>query len=720
MLHFRVLVFAVFAAHALAAPAAPARVTVSLNGSWQIADSVAPDEMPQVFDHKAPVPGLANQATPAFEDVGRFVSRELARHPLVKLKDLPIGAADAPVGISLQKRNYFWYRRTFRSPKVKQVAILKINKAQFGTAVWLNGKQIGEYRGCFSAGYFDLTGAMNRDGENRLDVRIGAHPGTLPPTVPAGTDLEKLRWIPGIYDDVSLILSDNPVIETIQVAPRISRSEIVVQTALKNYGDKPSTFQLAHVVKSWKGSVEAGRAQPLPLTLAPGEQRSLTQVVQIRNPRLWSPEDPFLYVVESSTGGDGVATRFGMREFRFDRATGWGYLNNRPYFLRGANITLHRFFEDPKSGSLPWQEKWVRKLLADLPKRMHWNSFRFCIGPVPDRWLDIADEAGLLIQNQFFIWVPGPAFGHQEWDLIPHFKDWMRDNWNHPSVAIWDSANETRFPALSEKVIPAVRGLDLSNRPWQNSNNPAVDPDDPVERHLYVLKPNFDWSYFEQPPRARRSERSRNPGVVNEYGEFWLNRDGTPTSLTTKYFEELVGANATPEERFAAAAYYLAGETEFHRAHRRHAAVQHFVYLTSSFPGGYTSDNFRDVEKLVLDPYFLDYVGESFKPLGVYLNFWQSRLKAGSGRKFTVMMVNDHDRAARGRLVLSLESESGRELARTGIAYSLDAAGQGSYELDLRIPDSTGRRLLKAAAYPAGPQPVSPTLSRRKVSIMAQ
>jgi hypothetical protein len=43
---------------------------------------------------------------------------------------------------------------------------------------------------------------------------------------------------------------------------------------------------------------------------------------------------------------------------------------------------------------LPWDEAWVRKLLVDIPHRMHWNYFRFCIGPVPDRWLEICDEAG--------------------------------------------------------------------------------------------------------------------------------------------------------------------------------------------------------------------------------------------------------------------------------------------------------------------------------------
>ena len=39
---------------------------------------------------------------------------------------------------------------------------------------------------------------------------------------------------------------------------------------------------------------------------------------------------------------------------------------------------------------------------------MNWNAFRFCIGPVPDNWLDIADEAGLLIQNEFFVWTGRP------------------------------------------------------------------------------------------------------------------------------------------------------------------------------------------------------------------------------------------------------------------------------------------------------------------------
>ena len=68
--------------------------------------------------------------------------------------------------------------------------------------------------------------------------------------------------------------------------------------------------------------------------------------------------------------------------------------------------------------------------------------------------------------------------------------------------------------------------------------------------------------------------------------------------------------------------------------------------------------------KLKLDPAFADYVGEAFKPLGVYLNFFQPTLKAGERRAFTVMMVNDRNEPEKGELRLALEAEGGREVAR--------------------------------------------------------
>ena len=86
--------------------------------------------------------------------------------------------------------------------------------------------------------------------------------------------------------------------------------------------------------------------------LAAGRRRTavLTQKIAIPAAKLWTPEQPNLYVLETRTGGDTASTRFGMREFHFETATKRAYLNGRPYFMRGSNITLHRFFEDPQIG----------------------------------------------------------------------------------------------------------------------------------------------------------------------------------------------------------------------------------------------------------------------------------------------------------------------------------------------------------------------------------
>ena len=702
------------------------RVTLSLDGTWQIADSVAAEPAPKAFRSTVAVPGLVHNATPPFPDVDAFDSVELVGNKISQ-KLLPESARVAAPGVSRQARNYFWYRRTFTTPAARAVATLRVNKAQFGTAVWLNGRKVGEYPGCFSAGVFDLTPAIRWPGENVLVVRIGAHPGVLPASYPAGTDFEKLRWTPGIYDDVRVELADNPSIESVQVAPRLAGSEVLVETRLRNAGRTPATFTLGQTVKAWKGGEGAGAAAPMPLTLAPGESKAVRQTIRIENAHLWSPEDPFLYVLDTTSGGDSLSTRFGMRELRFDTATRRAWLNGRVYFLRGSNITLHRFFEDPESGTGPWDEAWVRRLLVDLPKKLHWNTFRFCIGPVPDKWLDVADEAGLLVQNEFFVWTGDPGWAqwpNRRWDvpeMIRQYSDWMRDNWNHPSVAVWDANNETKDALFGDRIIPAVRELDLSNRPWENSYNQPVGPDDPIEDHPYLFISDFlGLGKFEMPMLERGAGAPTQPPIaahaliLNEYGWLWVRRDGEPTPLTTKVYEQLLGKNATKDERLELNAYLLAGKTEYWRAHRNYAGVLHFVYLTCSYPGVFTADHFEDVKALKLNRWFEDYMGESMKPLGVYVNFFEPRLEAGRSRSFRVMMVNDLYSAEKGELRLAFETEDGREVVHAASPFEIAPLGALSRDLDLASPASPGRYVLKATATSGTG---ARTVSRRKVTI---
>ena len=709
----------------LAAPLwAAQRTTLSLDGQWEIADSVEAGTPPATYSHKAPVPGLAHSAAPGFQDVDEFESRQLIQNR-VSRGLAPASALVSNAGISRQERNWFWYRRRFDVPAVRSVATLRINKAQFGAAVWLNGEKVGEHLPCFTAAVFDVSGKL-RQGSNEIVVRVGAHPGVLPSTVSAGTDFEKNRWTPGIYDSVSLALSGNPAIETMQVAPSRDLRSITVQTKLRNHTAQPVAVALTQAVHGWKSDAVVAAAPVMHFQLAAGEERTVTQKIAIPAARLWTPEQPNLYVLETGTGADNASTRFGMREFHFETATKRAYLNGRPYFMRGSNITLHRFFEDPKSGVLPWDEKWVRKLLIDIPKEMHWNSFRFCIGPAPDQWFDIADEAGLLIQNEYFVWT-GKAWHSAEnqvrfdaGEMIREYGEWMRDNWNHPSVAIWDANNETFDPIFGEKIIPAVRGLDLSDRPWENSYNPPVDADDPVEDHPYEFSamarpggPEFSMTTFERPNGKAPGAPTGHALILNEYGWTWLNRDGSPTQLTKDLYPRLLPPNATAEDRFALNAYLLGGITEFWRAYRQYAAVLHFVYLMSSDPQGYTADHFRDVEKLELEPHFRDYLSQAFAPLGVYLSYWQPKLEPGR-QTFQVMLVNDEYHAAAGNVALSLQSKSGNEAARAQAPFQVGGLGQTTLYIDLDVPNTPGDFLLQAKADAGNGQP---TLSRRRVAI---
>jgi beta-galactosidase len=721
------------------------RTTLSLDGEWDVEDSVSPDTMPKAFTHKAPVPGLTHAAVPAFKDVDQYQSRELlsnlvqqGRYSKVEFQKL----GDAR-GISHQERNYFWYRRSFDAPARHAVAILKVNKAQFGTVVYLDGVRIGEHDPCFTAAYFDITRNIRWDTTNEVVVRIGAHPGVLPENVSEGTDFEKNRWTPGIYDDVNLLVMNNPVIANVQVAPQLASSSILVQTELHNYADHAISTHVQQQAFAWKTQAPSSDKVETEVDLSAGEIRTLTQTVPLSKARLWTPEDPFLYVVSTSTDGDSLDTRFGMREFRFDTVTQRAYLNGRPYFLRGSNITLHRFFEDPEGGTLPWDETWLHRLLVEIPKQMHWNAFRFCIGPVPDRWLEIADENGLLIQNEYMIWTGHPSWRgdyHDRYDtkeLVTEYTEWMRDNWNHPSVAIWDANNESWMPKFASEVISKVRPLDLSNRPWENSYNTPAGHDDPVEDHQYLF---YDLAMSDSanengsgsaPFKVTDLETMMGPAptdatiktghamILNEYGWVWLNRDGTPTLLTQKLYPRLLGNDNTTENRFAMQAYLLGGETEFWRAYRRYAGVLHFVYLTASDPRAFTSDHFRNLQRLELEPHFAKAMEHAFNPLGVYLNFWHPTLNTDEERDFTIAMVNDEDRPRSGTLRLAFTSPDGKSTASQEVTFSLVPLGADSYTITLKAPASPGKYTLEAIACPSDNEG-HPTISHRDVILNSQ
>ena len=296
---------------------------------------------------------------------------------------------------------------------------------------------------------------------------------------------------------------------------------------------------------------------------------------------------------------------------------------------------------------------------------MFWNSYRNCIGFPPEEWYNIADEEGFLIQDEFPIWYGAP--GWNTWikkldaeNLAGEFREWMEERWNHPSVVIWDSNNETLLTEPSiDSAIAKVRSLDLSGRSWDNSYSTYREPGDIFESHPYhYSNPDFKLKDMAKASIVPQGNNHKNPEthpvIINEYGWLWLNRDSRPTTLTKKLYENLLGKNSTPEERWEVYARYTAAETEFWRCHRQVAGVLHFTALGYDRPDGQTSDNWIDVANLVWEPQFYKYVRDAFAPSGLMIDFWDESVTKGTKKKIPVIIINDLEKDWSGMLSFRL------------------------------------------------------------------
>jgi hypothetical protein len=652
------------------------RNILSLNGTWDFAESGNFNDIPKEFRGLVPVPGLIDMASPA---------------------------PDTPY-----MGKVYWHKKIFTiHGRLREVALLKIYKAMYHTKVFLNKKLVGENLYCFTPAYFNIKPYLNPKGvENELIIGVGCQ-NNLPDTILDGHDQERINYIPGIYDRVEIQLTGAPYIANIQTAPEPGKGRIRINARFDTVGNSKS-FKLNYRITE----VSSGKIAVQDDTVMTGNNIDLN--LFIPSCRLWSPEDPFLYELYMSTGHDDKKVKFGMRSFRFDPVKGIALLNEKPYYMRGTNVCIQRFFEDPQRGRLPWDYTWVAKLHSRF-QAMHWNSMRYCIGFPPERWYDIADSVGFLIQDEFPLWwgMRNVKAAH----LVKEYTLWMKERWNHPSVVIWDGQNETITPETG-KAIQQVRGLDLSNRPWDNGWSPPQAETDGMETHPYLMDfihstdgsdkaPWTDLYTTLRIPQNGPSDRSPspdgkpypNPIIINEYEWLWLNRDGSPTTLTESVYDQLLGKNSTRDQRYEIYARILAMDTEYWRAHRKCAGVLYFTglgYSRTTQPRGQTCDNFVDVQNLVFEPNFEKYMKPAFSPVGLMIDMWNARYRYSSDLSVPVYLTNDTyvDFTDTLKLTLTLDNKVAQETSRIITAKSLE---QEIATMNLNLPPVPGNYTLTAS-----------------------
>jgi beta-galactosidase len=183
--------------------------------------------------------------------------------------------------------------------------------------------------------------------------------------------------------------------------------------------------------------------------------------------------------------------------------------------------------------------------------------------------------------------------------------------------------------------------------------------------------------------------RQTNAVVINEYGWLWLNRDGTPTTLTREIYRRELGEEATPAQRRHFYARQVAALTEFWRTARTSAGVLHFCGLGYSRTNGQTCDNFLDVRRLEWEPEFARAMRDACAPVGLMLNFWGEDLPGGQTNEFPIVAINDLAKPWNGAVQLRLWRE-GKKLEERQTPLALSAYGRSQVSLACRIPSQAG------------------------------
>lgn len=189
--------------------------------------------------------------------------------------------------------------------------------------------------------------------------------------------------------------------------------------------------------------------------------------LNVKSPRLWSPDKPELYTVEfrfSGTGGEYTEkTKIGFRHIEF--------ADNGPFMLNGKRLLLrgtHRH-EDHAGVAAAMTEEMMRNEMI-MMKEMGVNFIRLGHYQQSRIILNLCDSLGILVWEEI-PWCRGGLGGDVYKEQAKRMlTNMIEQHYNHPSVIIWGLGNENDWPGDfpefdKEKIRSFMKELnDLSHK----------------------------------------------------------------------------------------------------------------------------------------------------------------------------------------------------------------------------------------------------------------
>ncbi|MGY3055455.1 hypothetical protein ACVWYG_003671 [Pedobacter sp. UYEF25] len=385
-------------------------------------------------------------------------------------------------GIERKQEINMWYHRSFSVPHSwsGREVILHFDAVDHDATIFVNGKKVGSHSGGYDGFSFNISTFL-KEGSNTLIV--AAHDPN-DGHVPSGKNGPRgdYTYSSGIWQTVWMEPVHKNYIKGIRITPDVENSR------LKLIVDAPKANVSAVVLDG---------ATIVSETTAKG---ATAFYIPIKNPKLWSPKNPFLYGLKLSlTDKNGEATDevlsyFGMRDIKLGKINGIVRPLLNGEFVMQIGLLDQGYWPD---GILTAPTDEALKHDVEFTKNAGFNLIRKHMKTEPKRFYYWADKLGILV------WQDMPAMWYQNEDTArtrtvfrKELKAVMDDNYNAPSIITWVPFNENWGAFDVKEITDWVKAYDPSRLVNGNSgfnNNPgyqtaAGDPGngDFVDTHIYI------------------------------------------------------------------------------------------------------------------------------------------------------------------------------------------------------------------------------------------
>jgi beta-galactosidase len=437
-----------FCCVALCAPwfaaAQDARLTIPLNSGWRFLQQ----------------DGLSGAQAPGFDDA-HWAAVEVP-HTWNRLGNS--GIERSP--LTNDKQGTGWYRLRFQAPRAAAGSryFLQFDAVGAIADVWMNGRYVGKHAGAFSRFRFDVSAFMNPSGDNLLAVKADnsrpAPNATTQDVIPLSGDFFVFG---GIYRAVALVVTQpvhvdlmdfgGPGLYARALDINAAEAKIHVSGRLVDDAPKPRKALVEFAIEDAAQRVVASMS--LKVT-GSSPAREIQTELSIPHPRLWQgTKDPYLYrtvmTIKSPNGNmlDRVEQPLGLRTMKFDPDHGF-FLNGGHVALKGASMHQDRPVKGWAISRADQQQDFdlLQELGANAVRLPHYQHDQYSYELADARGIIAWAEIPLVDQESFDGSAANPALTA---NARQQLTELVRQNYNHPSIAVWSLGNEVDLTATKIK-----------------------------------------------------------------------------------------------------------------------------------------------------------------------------------------------------------------------------------------------------------------------------